>query len=382
MSIKNFTLYGIQASLYTGKVRAYMRRNRIPVIERGTGHPQYLSKIYPHMQRFIMPVIVTPEGEIIQDGTDILDYLEEQGFGVEPLYPENSVMKALALLFELFGNQGLLRPAMHYRWNFDVDNLDFLKVSFVDALPAHLDAAGKADAFDHVSGRLRKATMAFGVFSQTYEAVEKSYAEFLSLLNAHLSQTYYLFGNAPTIGDYGLFNPLYAHLARDPKPAFLMKTMAPFVWNWVERMNRPEQADEHTIYNPPTSLFIADRLPESLNKLMHYMSMEYAPELSAHVDCANHWLAEQDGSIEKIKAPLGKGMGLAEFKWRGHSIRTVVWPYSFYLLQRLQDHFDDCSPSQKTAIRELFAAAGLEGFLDKRVHARVIRENYHEFWVR
>jgi len=32
---QNFILYGMQASLYTGKARAYMRRNRIPVTERG-----------------------------------------------------------------------------------------------------------------------------------------------------------------------------------------------------------------------------------------------------------------------------------------------------------------------------------------------------------
>jgi len=49
--------------------------------------------------------------------------------GHEPLYPEDPVIKAISLLFELFGNEGLLRPAMHYRWNFDDDNLDFLKVS-------------------------------------------------------------------------------------------------------------------------------------------------------------------------------------------------------------------------------------------------------------
>ena len=84
-------LYGMQASLYTGKARAYMRRNRIAVTERGAGHPEYTGKIFPHMNRFIMPVVVTPSGDIIQDGTDILDYLEGAGLGHEPLYPESPV---------------------------------------------------------------------------------------------------------------------------------------------------------------------------------------------------------------------------------------------------------------------------------------------------
>ena len=135
-------LYGMQASLYTGKARAYMRRNRIAVTERGAGHPEYTGKIFPHMNRFIMPVVVTPDGKIIQDGTDILDYLEGAGLGHEPLYPEDSVVRAVAHILELFGNEGLLRPAMHYRWNFDAENLDFLKVSFADVFPAHMDAAG------------------------------------------------------------------------------------------------------------------------------------------------------------------------------------------------------------------------------------------------
>jgi len=46
---KDFILYGMQASLYTGKARAYMRRNRIPVTERGAGHPDYTGRISPHM---------------------------------------------------------------------------------------------------------------------------------------------------------------------------------------------------------------------------------------------------------------------------------------------------------------------------------------------
>lgn len=64
-----------------------MRRNRIPVRECGAGHPEYLSHIYPHMKRFIMPVIETPDRAIIRDGTDILEYLEANGLGWQPLYP-------------------------------------------------------------------------------------------------------------------------------------------------------------------------------------------------------------------------------------------------------------------------------------------------------
>lgn len=380
MTSKDYILYGMQASLFTGKARAYMRRNRIPVTERGAGHPEYMTRIFPHMDRFIMPVIETPEGDIIQDGTDILEYFDGRGLGREPLFPDDPVIKAVALLFQLFGNEGLLRPAMHYRWNFDEENLDFLKVSFRDVMPVDMGAKANDAGFDQASGRMRKAAMAFGVFDTNYALIEQSYAEFLSLYSAHLKESFFLLGDRPTIGDYGLFNPLYAHLARDPKPAFLMKTTAPLVWNWVERMNRPEVTEEHTLINPQIGFYSADYIPDTLTALMTYVGEEYASEFTAHVDYTEQWLARQGKNPEKVKAPLGRGIGFAEFKWRGEYISSVVMPYRFYLSQRLWDHFDDSTEDAKTAIRSLFATTGLEAFLDKRPSRRVLRQNYHEVW--
>jgi len=376
---QDFILYGMQASLYTGKVRAYMRRNRIPVTERGAGHSEYMTRIYPHMGRFIMPVIETPEGDIVQDGTDILDYLEGQGLGREKLYPENPLIMAISLLFELFGNEGLLRPAMHYRWNFDAENLDFLKVSFRDVMPMEMGVKANDAGFENASGRMRKAAMAFGVYPETYKTIENSYVEFLELFNTHLETTYYLLGNQPTIGDYGLFNPLYAHLARDPKPAHLMKTSAPLVWNWVERMNRPEAMEEHAVDSHYDGLM--EDLPETLLALLRYVGEEYAGEFAAHVEFADGWLSEQGANPEKLKAPLGRGMGFAEFDWRGYDIKTVVMPYRFYLVQRLWDHFDGSSKDDQKAIRKVFEETGLGVFLDKRPARRVIRKDYHEIWA-
>jgi glutathione S-transferase len=306
--------------------------------------------------------------------------LEGQGLGREPLYPEDPITKAVSLLFQLFGNEGLLRPAMHYRWNFDDENLDFLKVSFRDVMPVEYGVKASDAGFENASGRMRKAAKAFGVFDKTIKLVEESYAEFLQLYNAHLSGSYFLLGDRPTIGDYGLFNPLYAHLARDPKPAYLMKTTAPMVWNWVERMNRPETTEEHTLADPQVGLYSGDAISETLTALMKYVGKEYAAEFSAHVEFADSWLEEQGENPEKVKAPLGHGIGFAAFKWRGIDISSVVMPYRFYLAQKLWDHFDDCSESHQTSIRKLFVETGLEAFLDKRPSRRVLRKDYHEVW--
>ena len=103
---------------------------------------------------------------------------------------------------------------------------------------------------------------------------------------SHLS----LLGGHATIGDFGLFNALYAHLARDPHPALLMKKIAPRVYAWVERMNGPEEFQDHTVNRQGSELFSHDDVPESLLDMMRYVRDEYLPEITAHVEFTNSWL--------------------------------------------------------------------------------------------
>ena len=61
-----------------------------------------------------IPVIETSEGAVIRDGAAIIDYFEAKS-GFSPTTPKQ---KNLTLLFDVIGCEGLLRPAMHYCWNF------------------------------------------------------------------------------------------------------------------------------------------------------------------------------------------------------------------------------------------------------------------------
>ncbi len=381
-------LYGMLASLYTGKVRAYLRHQGISFVERGAGHPQFRDEVMPVIGRFIMPVVQTPQGEIIQDGSVILDHFEASGLGKRSIQPQNRTLRAISLLFELFGGEGLLRPAMHYRWNFDVDNLDFLRSSFKDVFPPGLNEEEAEQAFLHGSGRMRQAAVSFGVIPETFELIESSYRDFLLRFNRHLGESSFLLGGHATIGDFGLFNALYAHLARDPHPALLMKKIAPRVYAWVERMNGPEEFQDHTVNRQSSELFSHDDVPESLLDMMRYVRDEYLPEITAHLEFTNSWLLARP-EIEPgtpCAVPLGvneksrRFIGRAGFNYRGVDIETTVMPYRFFLLQRLQDCFIEATADDQAAIRKLFHQTGLEPLLDMRTHRRVERENHLEVW--
>ena len=329
----SFKLYGMTASLYTGKVRAYLRRNQVPFTEIKAGSAHFRDVVRKAVNRWIVPVIETPKGEYIQDGSVILDYFEQHGHSKFSIYPEDPRLKTVAHVFELFGSEGLLRPAMHYRWNFDDTNLAFLKTSFEDVLPDGLSDEAYEEAFLHSSGLMRKATLFFGATPEVQPTIEASYAEFLSLLNAHFKARPFLLGGHPTVGDYGLFGPLYAHLGRDPKPLHLMQTTAPRVHRWTERMNMAEPyLDEATQISGP-DLFAFEALPETLKALMRFVADEYLPEITAHTAFTNQWLADHPNPAEST-TPKNRFIDATTFEWRGHEITTAVAPYRNFLLQR------------------------------------------------
>ncbi|CAI8323019.1 MAG: Uncharacterised protein [Hyphomonas sp. TMED17] len=374
-----YKLYGMAASLYTGKVRAYMRRNQIPFIEEKAGGERFNTVVREAVGRWIIPVIETPDGDFVQDGTDILDHFEAKGYSTQSIYPEDPRLKTIAYLFELFGSEGMLRAAMHYRWNFDETNLKFLQHTFEDVLPNGLTKEEREPVFMHASGRMRKAAINFGVTPETYQTVEDSYAEFLSLFEAHLEDRPFLLGGCPTIGDYGLFSPLYAHLARDPKPLHLMQTTAPRVYRWTERMNAPEHVIDERMLKSGDVLFDGNVIPETLKALMRFIAEDYLPEISAHVAFTNQWLGEQTDS-KLAPTSLGRGIGMAEFNWRGHTVKTAVMPYRTYLLQRLHDSFDGLKVDEQASVRALLSETNLAEILELRSSRRVIRKNHLEAW--
>ena len=172
-----YTLYGAPVSLYTGKARSYLRTQGIHFVEEHPGSKRYLEHIVPTVGRWIIPCLETPNGEVVQDGADIIDHFERgEGRALRRFsaYPDSPMLLAISHLFELFGGEGLLRPAMHYRWNFDEENLAFLSSEFALLVPG---AVLDHDAFLHNSGRMRKAAVNFGVTPDSFDAIESAFEE-------------------------------------------------------------------------------------------------------------------------------------------------------------------------------------------------------------
>ena len=96
-----------------------------------------------------------------------------------------------------------------------------------------------------------------------------------------------------------------------------MKKIAPRVYAWVERMNGPEEFQDHTVNRQSSELFSHDDVPESLLDMMRYVRDEYLPEITAHLEFTNSWLLARP-EIEPgtpCAVPLGANEKVQAVHW-------------------------------------------------------------------
>ncbi|MBK7284218.1 MAG: glutathione S-transferase N-terminal domain-containing protein [Sphingomonadales bacterium] len=72
-----YTLWGAANSLYTGKARSYLIKKGLPFRERYPSDPEFGNRILPAVGQFVVPVLESDNGEIVQDSGDIIDFLEK-----------------------------------------------------------------------------------------------------------------------------------------------------------------------------------------------------------------------------------------------------------------------------------------------------------------
>lgn len=376
-------LYGVPASYYTAKARAYLRKQGIAFEERSSAHPDFGAVVYPAAGRMFLPVLQTPGGEIIQDSDDIIAWLEASGQARLSCQPPGPVQGVLSHLFNLLGSEGLVRMAMHYRWSLLERQDSFIAAGFIHGLapesPLDEAEALARPMMDKLAGYLG----ILGVNEQSIPLIETAYRELLDILQAHFTRHPCLFGAWPSLGDYGLYGPLHAHLGRDPVPAFEMKTRADKVFRWAERMSAPNlDMPEYPSY-PHAGFLPDDEIPETLDALGRFAAAEMIPEIPDQLAAFNEWAAAQqiEPGAPIADKPHKRAVGKMATAYRGVDFESGISPYRLYLLHKVQDASDALSDSDRQRLEDWFGRAGVTPLLEARPAHRIARANNLEVWA-
>ena len=367
-------LYGVPHSLYTGVVRCYLRTQGIEYIERPTSHPDFAQHILPAIGRSIIPVLELPDGTIIQDSVDIIDHFERVGVPW-PAYPEGPLQRVLAIIVQYYGSQAMLRHAMHYRWSYLDRQEAFLKDAF---------AAGSGpDLAEKIMSRMQSYRPQLGVTEASIPLIEHSFESLLDVLEQHLRLHPYLFGGRPSVADYGLIGPMFAHLGRDPVPADLMKRRSPRVFRWVERMTAPG-LDAPEFVNYDTHYFSDDHIPETLTPLFAHIAAEIFPELTdklvfmdVYVD--QHRLADGKPVSDK---PHQRYIGKVDTLFHDVPVSAGVQPYLLYILRRADAVLQTLDESERSRVIAGLQRHGLDQALPGERGYSVGRRGHIEVWER
>jgi glutathione S-transferase len=237
---QNYRIFGAELSPYSVKVRSWFRYKGIPhqwMVRNAANQAEYQK----YAKLPIVPLVVTPEGEGIQDSTPIIERFE-RSFPEPSIHPADPVAAFISVLLEEFGDEWGNKWMFHYRWAREVDQLSsagrIARMMMPDAPEDQLVAA-VAQVRQRMVGRV----WFVGSSPQTAPQIEESFCDTLALLETHLANRAYLFGERPAFGDFAMWGQIY-NAWTDPTPGALIEGRAPNVLAWVQRMLWPRALGE------------------------------------------------------------------------------------------------------------------------------------------
>jgi glutathione S-transferase len=351
-----YRFYASEVSYFSGKLRPALRYKRLPFAEILSTADVYRTVIRPRTGLSYIPVIVTPEDEVWQDTSDILDAIEAR-YAHPPLYPRTPVQHVLSLLIELYADEFLIIPGLHYRWSF--------AESEAKARADFAATNGDVDAANHFADRIKSFVPLIGVTPETIPAIEAHTRELLEGFSAHLGQHAYVWGGRPSLADCALIGPLYPHLYLDAVPGRLLRERAPRVCHWIERMNHPNP-DENGAW------LANDALAPTLRPLLDGIGADAVPLILDTVRAFEAWADTRPCDTDEPP----RGVGMHRSRLRGVAVDRVTSPYTLWMVQRPLDAYRRLTPGEREAVDRAIAGTGCEALFAYQPRHRLGKRHF------
>jgi glutathione S-transferase len=358
-----YVFYAWPLSYYSGKTRAYLRYKAIPHRERPL-RVWTFKTIKKKTGATVMPVVVTPEGEWLQDTSHIMDVLEQR-FPAAGVVPSTPRQRVAAYLLEAWGDEFWLPSAMHYRWSFPENFETLFQPEGGDHLLPFAPRFIKNRLIATGARQMRGFLPGLGVVPAQLAAIEAWTVATLDHLDAHFAEHPYLLGTRPSYGDFGLIGPLYAHLGRDPVPRRVLMEPRPHLAAWIARMQSPPQ--------PGAGAFLGeDRIPATLAPIFRSIFAEFWPYLERTQAEVGKALPALNGA-----GKLRRALGEIEFPLGASTFRRAAAPFSLWMAQRPLDAYRALTPAERTSVDEWLQSVGGGNAMQLSIVPRLKRIGLH-----
>jgi glutathione S-transferase len=347
---KPWTFYAAPMSYFSAKVRPALQYKKIEFAEVWP-----TQDVLKHIQaktnvRFI-PVIETGTGEILQDSPRMLERIEDLR-PTPAIFPEDPAVRIVAEVIQDFCDEVLVAQALHWRWSFPEQR------AWVEADWEVIFGSLATKLAERMSGYLSLV----GITERTRAAAEAWFDDLLDILQAHFAESRYVLGDVITIADYALFAPMFAHFARDPVPARIVRRRAPNVMAWLHEVSAA---------GPPSPWAGPPEVRDTLVPLLDRIATGFVPSVLAIGDCVADALASLPAGEDAPRV-----IGLIEQDLFGVVEQRIASSYPVWRHQRTAKRYASLAHGEKAVLAEMPGVAGLLPYLQAVPRARLAMDGF------
>lgn len=322
-----FEIVGGWGSPYSLKVRAVMRYRRIPHIWRQMDKQS--SDLLTQVKVPIIPLVVFPDGHLVNDSTLIVRSLEETYPERRSVIPPGAGHSFLSYLLEDFADEWLTKAMYHYRWYRKRDRVQLSRWLAFDRLPG-----GGREEIELVANEFLKRQVSrmpvVGCTEENAPLIEKTAKSVIDAFEESVTEAPYLFGSRPSSADFAFYGQL-SQLAGDPTSSELMRQVAPYTVRWLTQLD--DASGVEGSWNTPE----VDLVNPLVRNMLKIAGEVYLPYLLANE------AASRDG-LDSFRADIG-----------GFSYSQQTFRYHLRCLSTLRHLYHQLSDPAKAEIDPLLA---------------------------
>jgi glutathione S-transferase len=348
MNPGSYFLYSMQLSWYSAKVRPYLRFRRLPFDERTPTLREYRGEIRRRFGHAVVPVVITPEGEWLQDSSIIIERLEER-FPGDPVLPVTPRQRMASYLLELWADEFWLPAGVHARWSYPKNYpkwRDELSTAFAPRWPAPLNRLFPLS----LKWFMQRVNLQVGAIPEQRPLIERWMERQLDALERHFAVHPWILGRRPSLADFALAGPLCGHLRYDLASSERWMRPRPHLYDWSERLwsGVPEASGP----------WVADdEVPTTLLSLLTTAMSEMTPYLDATASLVRGMSNGPSGHLPRTVGPV-------KVPYADATLTRLGLPYTLWMAQRVRDALDEMPPADVDEARAWIRSIGGQGFLD------------------
>ena len=365
----HITVFGNSGSPYTQKILALLRYRNIPyqVSWGDVVHNLSLLDVEPP-KPVLLPTLIFEDKDnnylCKTDTTPIIRYLEKV-YKDKSAIPNNPALSFLNYLLEDFADEWTTKYMFHYRWHFKED-AENAKKMLVLQHKLNIDNKSMNQFADIIAERQIDRLWVVGSNDETAEVIDNSYKRYLQLMESHLQNCPFMFGQRPSSSDFALYGQLTQLVGFDPTPRNIAHEISPRTISWVNIMsdlsglhnkggigpffgietNDKQNTDVDYFNDNKTGWTELVNLPESLKDLFVEVGKMYIPCLvannDAHIKGNETWETELNGSTWKQK----------------------TFPYQVKCLQWIKEEFNYLSKKDKRLVLDYLDGTNINLILE------------------